>query len=121
MDSAPPDLPVPDPLPEAIAAGVFGEFDPLEIDEQAIRSLMHEQANELTHYLSDLQWLRHCWDEGRYPHSGRRPRDTSQLESLRQTIGESLLETRQRYEDCRAAYEEGVGEEAAGELDRDVR
>ncbi|MCC6357361.1 MAG: hypothetical protein IT450_01345 [Phycisphaerales bacterium] len=115
--------PLAEPLPEAIAAGVFGlEHDgPMEPDAEQIAALIHEHANELIGLLGEIEALQHAIRTGTDPRTGRAHRDAQVAVRAAERHTAELRRAETRYADALAAFEEGFGAEATRKLDEWVR
>jgi hypothetical protein len=122
-DTIPAVLPCPEPLAEAVHAGVFGydEQGLIVPDAEDVRAMTEEHARELVITLSELDHLRRCAHYPIDPVSGKTPRSEEGRERLVNRLNNQAAQLEQHYEDVLAAYADGFGLEAADSLDRVVR
>lgn len=115
--------PIPTPLPDAIAEGVFGvEVDgPIEPDVEQVAALVHEHANELIGLLGEAEALRDAIRNGIDPRSGHTYRDSETAAKAAAKHTAELRRVEQTYSDALAAFEEGFGADATQGLDEWVR
>lgn len=115
--------PIPAPLPNAVAAGVFGvEVDgPIEPDAEQVAALVQEHANELIGLLGEAEALRDAIRNGTDPRSGHTYRDAETAAKAAEKHTAELRRVERSYADALAAFEEGFGADATQALDEWVR
>lgn len=115
--------PVPVPLPEAVAAGVFGldVTGAIEPDAEQVAALVNEHANELIGLLVEAEALREAIRTGTDPRTGRAYRDSDAALKAAERNTAELRRIESTYADALAAFEEGFGTEATRQLDEWVR
>lgn len=115
--------PIPVPLPDAVAAGVFGvEVDgPIEPDAEQVAALVHEHANELIGLLGEAEVLQDAIRNGTDPRSGQTYRDAETAAKAAEKHTAELRRVEQSYSVALAAFEEGFGSSATQALDEWVR
>lgn len=115
--------PIPTPLPDAVAAGVFGvEVDgPIEPDAEQVAALVYEHANELIGILCEAETLRDAIRNGSDPRSGHVYRNAETAAKAADTHAAELRRVERSYTDALAAFEEGFGRYATQSLDEWVR
>lgn len=116
-------LPCPEPLPEVVEIGLFGNDEQGAIcpDPGDVRAMTLEHARELTAVLGELDHVRHCAACGIDPISGKTPRHEARREQLAERLAREAAKLEWHYEEALAAYAEAFGWEAADALDRFVR
>lgn len=117
------ELPIADPLPQAVAHGVFGMTieGPIVPDAEAVRMLTVEHARKLRWLLEDIQAVEDATRTGVDPRSGRRPRTEKAAARLEEYLSGAGLRLWGAYTDALAVYAEGFGDEAARTLECWVR
>lgn len=115
--------PLADPLPEAVAAGVFGceVTGPIELDAEQIAVLIHEHANELIGMLGEIEALQQATRTRTDPRSGRTHRDSQSAAKAAERYAVEVRRFTASYADALAAFEEGFGSDAARRLDEWAR
>ncbi len=115
--------PIPVPLPDAVAAGVFGvEVDgPIEPDAEQVAALVHEHANKLIGLLGEAEVLQDAIRNGTDPRNGHTYRDAETAAKAAERHTAELRRVEQSYSDALAAFEEGFGPSATQALDEWVR
>ncbi|MBK8270683.1 MAG: hypothetical protein IPK83_21205 [Planctomycetes bacterium] len=106
--------PIPTPLPDAIAAGVFG-FEvngPIAPDAEQVAALVHEHANALIGLLGEAEALRDAIRNGADTHNGHTYRDAETAAKAAQKHTAELRRVERSYSDALAAFEEGFGPDA---------
>lgn len=116
-------MPFSRPLPEAVAAGVFGTSldGPIEVDDEDIRVIIEEQARELTAILADLQASEDGLRTGEDPRTGKQPRSPEAQARLREYLQCEVPRLTTAFADSLAAFANGFGDSAASNLDLWVR
>lgn len=111
------------PLQGAVEAGVFGisVAGPIEPDEHEIAALTQEHANELICTLVEVEALQDALRSGVDPRTGRTPRTPDAAEKSAERSRAELRLLQANYANMLAAFEEGFGSEAGGQLDTWVR
>ncbi|WP_148074603.1 hypothetical protein [Bythopirellula goksoeyrii] len=115
-------LPLPEPLPEAVEAGVFcdaitGCGTP---NQTQIRALTEEHARELWSLLHDLAFLTECASRGLSPSSGRPFPTQAKYETTYLAMNLEAHRLTEHYRDLLEAYASGFGHDAAEALDRSL-
>lgn len=115
--------PVPVPLSEAVAAGVFGldVTGAIALDAEQVAALVSEHANELIGLIGEAEALREAIRTGTDPRTGRAYRDSDATSKAAERNTAELHRVESTYTDALAAFEEGFGAEATRQLDEWVR
>ncbi len=115
--------PVPVPLSEAVAAGVFGldVTGAIALDAEQVAALVSEHANELIGLIGEAEALREAIRTGTDPRTGRAYRDSDATSKAAERNTAELRRVEQSYADALAAFEEGFGTDATQTLDEWVR
>lgn len=116
-------MPVPKPLPNAVAAGVFGitEEGPIDPDEEEAHAITEEHARELATCLADLQAVEDGLRNGEDPRTRRVPKTEEARTKLAEFLAREEQRLKQTYGDALAAYAGGFGDDATQVLDLWVR
>lgn len=115
-------LPMPEPLREAVQAGMFGvcadgTFTPSPAE---VASLTEEQARELVSTLCDLGHLRRCLGRHLNPHTRLPLRSWEIREKIERSMRQGVENLEARYAASLDAYVAAFGAIAGEELDRCV-
>ncbi|NOT01211.1 MAG: hypothetical protein HOP29_11350 [Phycisphaerales bacterium] len=116
-------LPVPKPLREAVAHGVFGltEEGPIDPDEEDVRALTEEHARQLIATLADAQAVEDALRTGEDPRTGRVPKTQEARKHLAEFLARENTRLKNAYSSALAAYAGGFGGDATHQLDHWVR
>jgi len=117
------ELPLPQPLREAVVAGIFGVCadGSLTPNPSEVRAMTEEQACELLGYAHSLRHLKRCLQRHLNPHTSQHLRSWDIREKIERSMQMDATNLEQRYSDCLAAYADAFGDEAAGLFDIRVR
>jgi hypothetical protein len=115
--------PIPTPLPDAVAAGVFGleVSGPIEPDAEQVAALLYEHSNELIGLLGEAEALQDAIRNGADPRNGHTYRDAETAAKAAQKHTTELRRIVRSYADALAVFEEGFGPDATRALDEWVR
>lgn len=116
-------LPIPRPLPEAVAAGVFGQLEdgPVDPSEEEVAELTENLANELIGALGEMAELGRALRGDGAPCAGDGIGDGERKRRLPKNLTGEIERLKRGYADTLAAYEEAFGTEAVAALDEWVR
>lgn len=111
-------LPQPEPLPEAIEAGIFcriceGNLVP---SPEEVATITEEHALALISFRLDMETLQRCQRSGANPHTGKQPKSCKQRDANRKQAGKLHKESQINYIGGLAAYEEAFGRGAMNQL-----
>lgn len=111
-------LPLPEPTPEAVEAGIFGVcadggFRP---SRREILELVAAQVDELVQLVLEIAGYVRAEKTGVYPVSGRTTQSDSQKEKNRQSARRRAQAGRTRFQAHLDAYEGAFGPEACAQL-----
>lgn len=117
------DLPTPEPLREAVRAGIFGicADGTLTPSPTEVASLTEEQARELVSTLCDLRHLRRCLERHLNPHTCQPLRSWEIRERVERSMRQGVENLAANYGASLEAYVTAFGAEAGEELDAYVR
>ena len=115
--------PVAQPLPDAVAHGVFGwtTEGPIEPDAEDVLSITTEHSHELRALLIDLDVVQDAARNGCDPRTGKLPRTPEAATQMKERCQSEEQRLKQTYADALAAYAEGFGQAATDLLDAWMR
>ncbi|MBA5868105.1 MAG: hypothetical protein GDA67_15540 [Nitrospira sp. CR1.3] len=115
--------PLAPPLPDAVAAGVFGltEDGPIQPDDEEVRAMTEEHARELLAVLADLEVAEEGLRTGEDPRTGKTPKTPESRAKLAEFLERESQRLKTAYGDALAAFVQGFGEDATATLDLWVR
>lgn len=116
-------LPVPEPLQEAVEAGVFGVCvdGSLRPSVEEVAALTREQARELLSLLVDLRHLKRCLERHLNPHTHQPLVSWEIRERIERSMQAGVENVRENYTACLSAYADAFGSSAAEGLDTCVQ
>ncbi|QEG36143.1 hypothetical protein [Bythopirellula goksoeyrii] len=115
-------LPLPEPIPEAVEAGVFTEAIPGTgaPNEPQVRAITVEYARVLYRLLQDLAYLTECASQGISPDTGRPFPTQQEYVAAFQAMNTEAHRLTDHYRSLIETYACGFGYEAAEALDQSM-
>lgn len=115
--------PVAQPLPGAVAHGIFGwtTEGPVEPDAEDVLAITTEHSHELRALLIELDVVQDAARNGCDPRTGKLPRTPETAAEMMKRCRSEEQRLKQAYANALAAYDEGFGQTATDLLDAWVR